>query len=108
MKRIIVDKSDPRRGSAFKVINFTDGDYNVGDLVEVLEGGDKRLSIIAERNFCLDQVCEGCKDCIFKCRKHEGSCGYVTSDGWFPCMAVTQNSYIQVMFKPVDSIMEEL
>lgn len=108
MNRIIVDKFDPNRGSVFKVINFTGGDYNIGDLVEVLEDGDKRLSVVIERDFCLAQPCAGCNDCIFKSRKHEGSCGYVTSDGWFPCMGVTHNSYLQILFKPVDSIMEEL
>lgn len=108
MNRIIVDQFEPYGGSAFKVINCIGGDYNIGDLVEVLEDGDKRLSVIVERNFPLAQKCAGCNDCIFKCRKHEGSCGYVTSDGWFPCMAVTQNSCIQILFKPVDSIMEEL
>ena len=108
MNRIIVDQSKSSKDYLFKVINLTEGDYNIGDLVEVLEDGDKRLSVIVERNFALDQTCSGCNDCIFRCREHEGSCGYVTSDGWFPCIGVTQNSYIRILFKPVDSIMEEL
>lgn len=108
MNKIIV--SDCRYGnSSYKVYNFAQGDYNVGDLVEVQEGGSSRFAVITERKNYLSDYGNGCATCVFRnpdlC--HTIPCGYATSDGWFPCVALA-NRVTSISFKPIDLIMEEL
>ena len=107
MKKIIV--SDDRYGnSSFKVYNFSQGDYNVGDLVEIQEGGSSRFAVITERHDELINSGNECATCVFRnpnsCQAIP--CGYSTSDGWFPCVALFKA--VCIMFKSVDTILEDL
>lgn len=107
MNKIIV--SEDRYGnSPYKVYNLSPGDYNIGDLVEVQEGGSIRFAVIMDRNNDLSESVNGCSACVFRNPDSlQGiPCGYVTSDGWFPCIALFNTTCI--MFKSVDTIMEEL
>lgn len=106
MNRIIVYQSKSAKGSSFKVIDFTDGDYNLGDLVEVVEDDINKLSMVVERNITLSK--DSCNACVFASSSPERTCDYVTIDGWFPCLAATQHSFENIMFKSVDSVMEGL
>lgn len=107
MNRIIVSKY--RYGnSPYKVYNLSLGDYNIGDIVEIQEGGSSRLAVISTR---AQELPYGnvCSECVFRdpdtCQAVP--CGYVTSDGWFPCVAICISG-ASVMFKSVDTIMEGL
>ena len=107
MNKIIV--SDYRYGdSSFKVYNFSQGDYNVGDIVEVQEGGTSRLSVIVKRDIEL-HAGNGCTECVFRNPEARQAipCGYTTSDGWFPCVAICTGG-TSIMFKSVESMMEDL
>lgn len=107
MNKIIV--SDYRYGdSSFKVYNFSQGDYNIGDLVEVQEGGSSRFAVIVRRDIEL-HAGDGCAACVFRDQEARQAipCGYVTSDGWFPCVALLPGG-TSIMFKSVESIMEDL
>ena len=107
MNRIIV--SDDRYGdSPFKLYKILPGDYNIGDLVEVREGGSIRLSVIVKRDIEF-HTGAGCDTCVFRDpeARQAISCGYVTRDGWFPCVAICPGG-TSIMFKSVESMMEDL
>ena len=107
MNKITV--SDYRYGnSSYKVYNFSPGDYNVGDIVEVQEGGSSRFAVIVKRDIEF-HAGDGCTECVFRNPELRQSipCGYTTSDGWFPCVAICTRG-VSIMFKSVESIMENL
>ena len=94
--------------SSYKVYNFSPGDYNIGDLVEIQEGGSSRLSVIVKRDIEF-HAGNGCDECVFRNPEARQGipCGYTTSDGWFPCVAIC-NRGASIMFKSIESIMEAL
>ena len=105
MNKIIV--TDNRYGN-YKVYNFLPGDYNIGDLVEIQEGKSVRFAVIVGRD---DEIYygNGCSTCVFRNPEARQAipCGYVSSDGWFPCVALL-NGRTSISFKSMDSIMEDL
>lgn len=107
MNKIIV--SDDRSGYlSRKLCAISPGSYNIGDIVEVQEGKDSSLAVIIERNYDLSTSTDGCSTCVFSNQDlcNNIPCGYVTSDGYFPCVALNKGKCI--MFESVARILEDL
>ena len=107
MNKIIV--SEDRCGGPLKMCDCSPGNYNIGDIVEVQEGKYRRLSVIAKRQYDLTLSGASCGTCIFRNQDLgiASPCGYVTSDRWYPCVALMAGG-ISIRFEPIDTLLEEL
>lgn len=107
MNKIIVS-GDKYGNSSYKVYKLLQGDYNIGDLVEVREGGSSRFAVIVEKKGSLANAENICSECLFRNPDSLQSipCGYTSSDGWFPCIALCSETCVS--FKSVDTILEDL